>query len=87
MLKIKENKEESIKGTLLEKPGIINSFSNNLIPSANGWNKPRNPIKFGPLLFCELPIIFLSMRVIKQVIKSKQIKEISTFLKKRKPNK
>ena len=45
---------------ILELLGNIVSFTNSFNPSANGCNKPKKPITFGPFLLCIIPIIFLS---------------------------
>ena len=44
----------------LELLGIIVSLTNNFKPSANGCNRPINPMTLGPFLLCIIPIIFLS---------------------------
>ena len=52
------------KNTILSDPdGIIISFVNNLIPSANGWSSPNGPTTLGPLLSCIEAITFLSKYV------------------------
>ena len=51
------------KMIILELLGKIVSFANSFKPSANGCNKPKNPITFGPFLLCIIPIIFLSAMV------------------------
>ena len=45
---------------ILELLGRIVSLANNFSPSANGCNKPKKPMTFGPFLLCIIPIIFLS---------------------------
>ena len=32
--------------------GITTSLTSSLITSANGWNHPRGPTRFGPIRFC-----------------------------------
>lgn len=62
-LKIKVNIGAIKNIIILELLGKIVSFTNNFNPSANGCNKPKKPITFGPFLLCIIPIIFLSARV------------------------
>ena len=45
---------------ILELLGKMVSLANNFNPSANGCNKPKKPITFGPFLLCMIPMIFLS---------------------------
>ena len=59
-LKIKVNIGATKNMIILELLGKIVSLANNLSPSANGCNKPKKPITFGPFLLCIIPIIFLS---------------------------
>ena len=49
-----------IKIILFALVGIIVSFENNFIPSANGCNNPKKPTTLGPFLYCTDAITFLS---------------------------
>lgn len=49
----KVNIGDNIKIKILTWLGIIDSFKNNLTPSAIGCNKPYSPTIDGPFLICE----------------------------------